>query len=286
MEVGLYPGMNRDTYDGIEALNQSTVKIAYEKSLMHAHYKLMHPTMSTDDQVLGQALHTLILEPEHFKARFGIMPTKENGDRLSRRTKAGEIAWAEYDENHAGKHPIKPQKIAELQMVRDNVLKDPLASQLIEAATHKEVSFVWEHPQHDFLCKGQADLLTVHEGWTCCVDLKSAIDASPAGFSRAVANYGYMVQHHWYLEGLNAIAEAERRFLFIAFEKTPPYAVCVHELDGQSILEGQFRCDRVSKDWDKAINGGGFPGYPGGINMTRAMRWAMTHEQEFEEVEI
>lgn len=280
---GIVSEMTRDEYESVDALNQSTVKIAYDRSLLHARWELLHPSASSDAEVEGQALHTLILEPELFEKRFAPMPVNENGDRMNRRHKVGEVAWAEYDREHGTKHPIKPARIAEMRAIREAVMAHPLARKLIEGSVFKEVCAFWEHPDYGFRCKGQIDLISDLDGWTVVCDLKSALDASPNGFRRAVANYGYMVQAHWYLEGLKTIADADRRFLFVAFEKDPPFAVCVHELAADLMLEAKFRCDTIAQRWARALETGKFPGYGAGIQIVDAPKWALTHERLFDE---
>ena len=44
MEPGIYPDMTRDEYDDQLSLNQSTIKVAAEKSMMHAYEALMNRT--------------------------------------------------------------------------------------------------------------------------------------------------------------------------------------------------------------------------------------------------
>lgn len=283
MDAGLYPEMKRDEYDAELALNYSTIKVAHEKSMLHAYNGLLNPTPSTAAQIIGLAWHHLTLQPGQFLNHFAPMPVNSKGTKLSRTSADGAIAWDRFDEEHAGKHAIKPLELKKLMVMREAVMRHPIARKMIENASHQETSFFWEHPQYEFECKGQFDLLTEYSGWSYCADLKSTKDASPRGFEKEIASYSYMIQHHWYLEGLNEIAEADRRFAFIACEKTPPYLVCIHELCPLNLFEGKFRCEEVAAKWDKALDDGKFIGYPGGINMARAKRWAMDHERAFEE---
>lgn len=280
---GIYPGMKREEYDGVFALNQTAIKTAYDKSLKHALHDLQQPKEPTEALKEGNALHTLILEPEHFDDRYAPMPVNDKGDRHNRRTNAGNEAWSIFEKEHPGKWPIKPARIAELREIREAVLRHPIARGMIENASHRELSCFWQHPDYDFDCKGQVDLVTEHQGWSWVVDLKSAIDASPRGFSRAVANYGYMIQAAWYLDGLAQIAPADRRFAWLAFEKSAPYDVCIHECDPENLFEGRFRCDTIASRWAKALETDRFEGYPVEIQQTEGMRWAMTHERVADE---
>lgn len=277
MDAGVYRNLTRDQYESIDALNQSTIKIAYEKSLAHARWELMHPSESTPAQMEGNAFHTLLLEPALFEKRFAPMPVNDQGDRLSRRTKVGEAAWAKFELEHPEAFPIKPARIEEMRIIRERIMMHPTARRLIEDASMREFTAVWKHPIHGFRCKAQIDLLTKWNGWTVICDVKSALDASPGGFSRAAANYGYMVQAHWYTEGLYEIARADRRFMFLAFEKDPPYAVCVHELAADFMIEGRHRCEVVSRKWAKAIDTGKYPAYPNEPQTLGSPQWALTH---------
>lgn len=280
METGLHPRLARDAYEAIDALNQSTIKVAYDQSLHHAHWQHTHPSPSTDAQLEGNALHTLILEPEFFDARFAAMPVNPKGDRLSRRTGEGEKAWSAFDSEHPGKHPIKPGRIEELRRIAESVRNHRGARELIERAAYREVTAVWEHPMYGFPCKGQIDLLTVWNGWSVIADLKSCLDASPRGFARAVSNYSYMIQAHWYTEGLAEIARADRRFMFIAFEKDPPHAVCIHELSAELMVEARFRCNRISSLWDQCRRSNSWPGYPTEPQIVAGAPWDMTYRRE------
>ena len=283
MEPGLYPGMDRSEYDAVDALNQTTIKIAYEKSLLHARAEQLQSSEPTEAKIIGLALHTLILEPELFQERFAPMPVNAKGDKWNRRFQDGAIAWDIFDDEHPGCHAIKQAKIDELYIMRASVLRDPTCREIIEAASFQEVSFFWEHPDYGFACKGQADLISQYEGWSWCVDVKSTKDASPLGFSKEIGTFSYMVQGAWYLEGLNEIAEAERRYGFIAFDKSTPFCASFYELDPENLMEGRYRCDTVARKWQAGIEAGEFGAYPGGITQTKPQGYAMTHRNQFDE---
>lgn len=280
MEPGFYPDMTRDEYDEELCLNQSTIKAACEKSMMHAYMKLVNPTAPTPAMIIGKAMHSYILEPDTFYDLFAEMPVTDGNAKVSRASAKGATVWDEWEDEHRGKHAIKKTDIHVLIAMRESVMRNKEAREMIENALAVEASFFWEHPEFHFECKGQLDLLTESHGWTTVVDLKSCEDASPAGFEKAVANMSYMIQHPWYLDGLNEISNAEREFRFIAIEKSYPYPCAVYQLDPLNVFEGRHRCDRISRLWDRALDTQEWEGYPGGSNIVRAKRWAMTHENE------
>jgi len=76
------------------------------------------------------------------------------------------------------------------------------------------------------------------------VDLKTTDDASPQGFSKAVANFGYHTQASFYLKVLESMELNAFKFVFIAVEKKPPYMVGIYELDYESLQKG---CRNIEK---------------------------------------
>jgi hypothetical protein len=103
------------------------------------------------------------------------------------------------------------------------------------------------------------------------VDLKTCTDASPSGFARACAAFGYHVQAAHYLN----VTFAER-FVFIAVEKTFPYAVGVYELDAAAMAAGKEQCRiglQTISDC-RAINE--WPGYTTTCDTITMPGWALS----------
>ena len=71
------------------------------------------------------------------------------------------------------------------------------------------------------------------------VDYKTTTDASPSAFSRSCVNYGYDFQAGMYCEGVEKCLDIKPRFVFIAQEKDPPFAVNVLEADEEMIQHGK-----------------------------------------------
>lgn len=108
------------------------------------------------------------------------------------------------------------------------------------------------------------------------VDYKSTRDASPEGFARAVANFGYDMQDAWYQLIADQISHPLEAFCFIAQEKEPPYLVEVYELDSAFRRRGFDRGVRAREiyaeccetdDWSR-----GYTGMP--YSTLYAPRWA------------
>jgi exodeoxyribonuclease VIII len=109
------------------------------------------------------------------------------------------------------------------------------------------------------------------------VDLKTTTDASPAGFAKSVATFRYHVQASHYLAGLHGA----ERFVFIAVEKTAPYAVAVYELDAAALAAGEQLRQRdirviadcqATKEW---------PGYGDDCQTLALPSWALRTDGAF-----
>jgi exodeoxyribonuclease VIII len=130
-----------------------------------------------------------------------------------------------------------------------------------------EQSFWWDDIQTGLRCKCRPDW---YNG-TTIVDLKTTTDASPKGFARSVAQWRYHVQQNHYLAGTFA-----ERFVFIAVEKSYPYAVGVYELDETAALHGEAeRRSNLQTIADcRAISE--WPGYGNTIQPLSLPSWAFS----------
>jgi exodeoxyribonuclease VIII len=129
-----------------------------------------------------------------------------------------------------------------------------------------EQSFWWDDTPTGLRCKCRPDWYT----GSTIVDLKTTTDASPRGFAKAVAQWRYSIQQNHYLAGTFA-----ERFVFIAVEKTYPYAVGVYELDEAAALYGETeRRNNLQTIADcRAISE--WPGYGNTIQPLSLPNWAL-----------
>ncbi len=90
------------------------------------------------------------------------------------------------------------------------------------------------------------------------VDVKTTQDASPKGFARSAADYGYYRQAAFYRKAVELLTGIECRFLFACVETTEPYAVACYEPDADMLRVGmadimsllaEYRYRFESGDW-------------------------------------
>src|SRR5690606_1095926 len=104
--------------------------------------------------------------------------------------------------------------------------------------------------------------------------VKSCLDASEDAFRRDVAKYRYHVQDALYRAGFDAAGESVQHFVFIACEKTPPYAVAVYSLDAEGVGKGYSLARRDMATMAECLRTGEWPGYPVGIQTITLPPWA------------
>lgn len=141
------------------------------------------------------------------------------------------------------------------------------------------------------------------------VDLKTTEDASLEGFSKSIANWGYDVQHPYYLDGLRlaleqsdsvppAVGTAELsaywndpitgvlcrcrpdfwrgqpdNFVFVSVEKKAPYAVGVYVLDADSVASGRAQYRDSLDKYAHCLANDNWPGYGDKVQTISVPAW-------------
>lgn len=131
----------------------------------------------------------------------------------------------------------------------------PEVAQILERS-QSEVSSFWR--EGDIWGRARYDLLDEAASF----DYKTAQDASPRGFQRAMASYGYHQQAEWYQRGLKALGHAAggRRLRFIVQETEAPYIVQIHEPDDEAMDVAESLNDRAVRIYAQAKATGVWPG--------------------------
>jgi PDDEXK-like domain of unknown function (DUF3799) len=216
------------------------------------------PTIATSAMKLGSLTHCAVLEPDELSKRYGITP--------DRRSNAGKALAAEMEAS--GIEAVTAQEMEQALAMADAVRSNSTAALLLFNGTAEESRW-WDDVSTGLRCKCRPDWLSA-DGATI-IDLKTCQDASPAAFARVVANFGYQIQAAHYLAGTLAT-----RFIFVAVEKTAPYAIGVYELNTEALIHGSIarhNALQILQDC-RAINS--WPGFTdGGIETIQLPGWAL-----------
>ena len=250
METSVHKSMPFPDYLGVPHLSTSGMKTLLKSPLKY----LWEKTHREDKEAwrVGRVLHTVCLEPQEFESRYAIRPDK--------RTKAGKAEALEIEE--AGLECISEKDwntaLGVQEALKNHItIRDgkefPLLAVL--AGCEFEQSFFWEDPDTGIPLKARTD--AVNHDMRYIVDLKFVQDASPDGFAKAVANYGYTLQHVVYSRGVAQCMGFPQpyRFIFLAIEKTPPYDFGLYEISEEDVQAiGAQKFDEALERYKKIEN--------------------------------
>ncbi|WP_228368211.1 PD-(D/E)XK nuclease-like domain-containing protein, partial [Klebsiella pneumoniae] len=121
-------------------------------------------------------------------------------------------------------------------------------------------------------------------------DVKTTDDASPEGFARSIATWGYDVQHPYYLDTLNLALQQQvdcsvkhptsaRQFVFLVVEKKPPHAVAVYVLDAASVDLGRAKYRASLNTYAECKRTGVWPGYGDKVQTISLPQWYMRQNE-------
>jgi len=252
--------MDNATYHADPAVSASHLH-AIARSPFHYWSRYLDPNRITPEPTaamrLGSLVHCAVLEPDELSKRYSRC--------APRNTKAGKEQAA--DLAARGIEAVTDSDWSLAIAMNNAVRNHPAAAALLRDGK-AEQSFWWTDSDTGLRCKCRPDW---YHG-TTVVDLKTTTDASPAGFAKSVATFRYHTQASHYLSGLHGA----ERFVFIAVEKTAPYAVAVYELDAEALQHGNELRRRdmrmiadchATKEW---------PGYGSDCQTLSLPKWALT----------
>lgn len=221
--LGLVEISNEEYHAG-PGVSKSHLDVIADKSPLHYWHKYLNPQRKpeepTEAKRLGSAIHAAILEPDLFESAYVVTPP------FNRRTKEGRALYEEFVAENAGKAIITPEDREICLAIRDRVHTHPVARGLLTGGK-AEQSFYARDPETGELIKCRFDYL--HDGGGMALDVKSTKDAGKVSFARDVANYRYDIAPPWYFDVLDILyGEVPKHWVWLAFEKEPPYAIGVY----------------------------------------------------------
>lgn len=255
--------MSHADYLALPALGSSGVKRLLRSP---AHYRSGGASIDPQTAAIGTAAHMAVLEPARFERECVAAP------RFDRRTTAGKAAAAAFEAEHAQHLVIPADGFDAVRRMADAVRAHPAAAGLLSHGV-AEVSLQWTDQASGAPCKARPDWLRPD---SIIVDVKTTRDGSPAGFGRAIGQYGYAVQAAWYLAGAREVLRDDGcSFVFLCVEKEPPYAVGVYVLEQPSIDAAAERIQRALARWRECNESGVWPAYSDLIEPINAPAWAL-----------
>ena len=211
--------VNEMYHADVSRISKSGLDLIAKCPAKYWHKYLNHdrePEKKTEALIVGNAFHVLTLEPDVFPHHFVIKP-KFSGTGSVAKREAFELEHADHD-------IITMDQYDTVRLMRDSVMRHPVASRLLDVGQAEQV-LQWDDLATDAPCKARMDWFNTSMRFI--VDLKSTDDASDEAFARSAFKYRYHVQDALYFDGALANNLEPNGMIFIAVEKTPPYLVNV-----------------------------------------------------------
>jgi hypothetical protein len=277
-EPGFYPQLTPDQYfaepcpePALTNSGISTLLKSCPAKFAHQHPAIGQPPEDRKDTAathMGSLVHRLALDKGD---DYVVSPHEAYRSAEAKAWKAEVEA--------SGRVPVKQSALDDAEKMA-SVIRASIVEQTRGEPYETEVVFAWRRGSR--WCRGMLDVWC--PSLLLALDVKTCAAADDAAIDRAFAN-GYARQEAWYLEGINAITEAQgrARFGFLFVEKDPPFLPRFAEAT-ESIRHGsRFEIARAWHQFNAGIETGEWPGYaPRKVNPTswQLREWA---EAEFAE---
>ena len=263
--MGVIEGMPFEEYLAVDACSKSLMNDLADcpYTAWARHINPQRPQFRpTPAMAAGTLAHTLILEPGEATARYAVRPAGLDG-----RTRDGR-EWAE---QHAGRAIVTAEQWDTAWAQRAAVFANEQAAAWLRTGK-AEVSVFWVDAATGVYCKARPDWLHVDaRGRRVMVDLKTASDVSPDGFSRAVATYGYHRQQAHYT---SAPCLPVDLFGFVAVSNAYPFICVPYILDDETLQQGRDEVAELLTNYAECKRTGVWPTYGQGLQSIGLPAWA------------
>lgn len=262
---GIHFNIPFDTYVKWDALSNSKLSL-FAKSPLHFKRLSNYSDSKTDSQIFGTAVHTAIFEPERFRREYIVKP-----EDINRRTKEGKEAYSMLVDQHGEDKILSSDDYQHIMGMQDSARSHPIAGQMLKEITANEVSLLWTRGNTQF--KGRIDAI----GKGILIDLKTTQSAESRKFQSSFFKYGYHRQAAFYLQGAKRLKLVTNGIVFIAIEKTPPYALALFQPSHGVITAAAAELESLILQYHQCKSSNQWPGYPEMIQDVSMPDW-MTEE--------
>lgn len=268
MKPGLHYNISHDAYHErrLGLVSKSALDLVHRSPLHYKDWVDGAQEEQTPALLFGSAFHCALLEPQRFAATYTVEP--DFGDC---RFKANKQERDDWRAAHGHKTALSNDDGARITAMVDAVRKHPLAGRIISGGK-PEVTARWVDEETGLECKCRADYFV--EKKAMVADVKSTLDARRDAFRKDVAKYTYHWQDALYRSGFKAVGAEVRHFIFVAVEKTPPFAIAIYALDPEAVLHGATSVRRTINTLAECVKSGRFPGYSESIQEIDTPPWA------------
>ncbi len=244
-----------------------------------AHYKAWLDELLEDEEtpalLFGQAFHCALLEPERFEDEYAVEPDfgdlRKTDETSKEDAKANKTRRDEWREQHIDSTLISAADAESIRGMVDSIRRHRLASRMIRDGV-SELTLKWTDAETGLTCKSRLDYYV--ESLGMIVDAKSTIDARWDPFRRQMIKHRYEVQDALYRSAALTLGLTVQHFVFMAVEKSYPYAVATYTLDEAGVASGYSKARAAIDQLAFCVKTNTWPGYEVGIQTIDWPTWA------------
>ncbi len=252
----LKDGITNAEYHGSGELSRSTAWNLIKTCPQKVRHEMNNRKPSSPALVIGSGFHTATLEPEKLDDEFAVKPSEIDGQ--GPRTKHYKESFELMQKSEPDKQWLAPADYDLILEMAGSALDNPVLRHYM-ADIDKVVEGTGYFEMEGAKCKVRPDLYIPGAG--VVIDLKSTQDASNRGFTKSVRQFGYLFQACWYMHALRLLGEKPKQFVFIAVEKTAPYATAAYTIKESDINKQFSNMERACQLWATCQSSGIWPGY-------------------------
>lgn len=253
--------MSNDEYHKAIGISNSGIGLINKCPRLYEHEYIEGHREDGETKALhvGQAIHTIVLEPQKFFQRYIILPEGLN------RTRKADKELYERALDDATKTNRKLLKYDEAQIVmgiRDSVERLEIWKR-IRPEGKVENSIFWQHDNGVSLrCRPDW-----HNNFMS-IDIKSTESVDPDDFRWSIRKYEYHRQGAMVLDGLAKVYKRPYKdHVILAIEKKPPYLCNLFLLDELDIAQGREDYFRGAEKYKQCVDNNHWPSYSDKITL-------------------
>lgn len=272
---------HEDEYFSAPGMNGSAL-VDMLVSPKHFYYRniLGHGHEETPSKKFGKLTHLAILETERFLLNHVVEPEfwgkTQKGEMSQQSKEAKEKRKAWHESLGSDAIVLKPEEVEKLMGMINSINQDEVIKNLIHSGKFEQSLWVKDEDSGEYM-KGRLDLVNSSH-WI--LDLKTASDASPEGFAKAVARYNYHVKAAWYSNLYFKAFEVVPKYAWLAIEPEPPYATGLYVADMPTLDQGEKVAMQAFKRYLECKKKNVWPSYTTGAQMISLPTWAMTYFED------
>lgn len=193
-----------------KGINFSTLKYFLECPAYY-QYKLSHPEPPNKNFLLGDMVHTILLESDKFDEKFEVYDIEDRPDKRYTMAAKANKEWLESLESE--KDLVNINEVNFAKYLAQQFFSDQFLTDLYNKATSFEQETFWD--VEGVMCKGKIDILG--KGWIA--DIKTSSATSPSEFiHKALYRYRYDFQAAMYAD-----SQGIDTFYFLVIPKAAPF---------------------------------------------------------------